>query len=281
VFKKQVFGIIFALSALFIASTNAQSDVRKIDFKNFTYEIGDSSGENKMKITVKNGEFFRNKEDDKFYFSVMSVEYGDINGDAKDEAIITTVYNSGGTGNFSDGWIFTFKNGKPVVLTEFEGGDRAYGGLVSAKVSDGFLIVERNSPGENGGNCCAEFIETTRYKWNGTELVQVGEVKSRELYPATRISFKKGTSMIVFDVSIPKGDIKRFVVQARSGQTLRVSSNAKPSKNIFYRLVRGNGDEKEISGGIIVKLNKNGDYVFELANNSEKDLSISVTVEIN
>jgi hypothetical protein len=86
--------------------------------------------------------------------------------------------------------------------------------------------------------------------------------------------------MSVFDVNIPKGEIKRFVVGARSGQSLRVSSNAKQAKSIFYRLVRGDGDEKEIANGMSVKLNKNGDYVFELSNNTENDLSVSVTVEI-
>jgi hypothetical protein len=266
---------------LFAAAVHAQNDIRQVDFKNFTYVIGNLSGENKMKVTVKNGEFFRDKDDDKLYFSVQSVEYGDINSDGNEEAIVITVYNSGGTGNFSDGFVFTLKNGKPVVLTGFEGGDRAEGGLVGAKVSDGILVVERNSPGEFGGACCPQVIETTRYKWNGKRLVQVGKIESRELYPATRISFVKGSSKSIFEANIPKGEIKRFVVGARSGQTLRVSSNAKPAKSVFYRLVRGDGDEKEIDGGMTVRLNKNGDYVFELSNTSDVDLSVSVSVEIN
>jgi hypothetical protein len=244
VFKKQIIAVVFGLMLLFAATANAQNEIRRVDFKNFTYVLGDLSGENKMKVTVKNGEFFRDKEDDKLYFSVQGVEYGDINGDGNEEAIVWTVYNSGGTGNFSDGFVFTLKNGKPIVLTGFEGGDRAEGGLVSAKVSDGILFVERNSPGEFGGACCPQVIETTRYKWNGKRLAQVGKIESRELYPATRISFKRGSSVSVFDVSIPKGEIKRFVVGARRGQTLRVSSNARPAKSIFYRLVRGDGDEK-------------------------------------
>jgi len=32
-------------------------DVKKVDFKNFTYEMGDLSGEGKMKITVKTVNF--------------------------------------------------------------------------------------------------------------------------------------------------------------------------------------------------------------------------------
>ena len=33
--------------------------------------------------------------------------------------------------------------------------------------------------------------------------------------------------------------------------------------------------------GITVKLNENGDFVFELSNNAERDLNVSVTVQIN
>ena len=57
------------LMLLFVATVNAQNDIRKVNFKNFTYVISDLSSENKMKVTVKNGEFFRDKEDDKLYFN--------------------------------------------------------------------------------------------------------------------------------------------------------------------------------------------------------------------
>lgn len=280
-FDKKNILIAFVFALLFGVSVKAQSDIRKIDFNNFTYEMNDFEGENKIKITVKNGEYFRDQEDDKLYFKVMSVNYGDLDGDKKDEAVVITVFNSGGTGNFTNGLVFTIRNNKPVVLTEFEGGDRADGGLVSAKIVNNLLVVERNSPGENGGACCPEFIETTRYKWNEAELAPSGETESRELYPAARISFNKKTSSSIFTLKIANGEIKRFVVEARKGQTLQVLSNAKPASDISYRLVRGDGVEKEISGGLAVKLNENGDYIFEISNFSEKDLTVSVTVKIN
>lgn len=262
-------------------AANAQSDIRKVDFKNFTYEVFDLSGENKTKITVKNGEFLRDEEDDKYFFNVMDVVYGDIDGDKKEEAIVTTIVNTGGTGNFSSGQIYTMKNGKPVVLTEFEGGDRAYGGLVGVKVADGILSVERYSPGENGGACCAELIETTRYKWNGKELVQTGETESREIYPASRIAFEKGASSSVFKLKLPNTEVKRFKIGARKGQILTVTTDAKPASDVSFRLVSGDGEETETGGRLVVKLNASGDYVFEISNFSEKDLNVSVTVKIN
>lgn len=276
------FCLVFFVLFLFVASAVAQkSDIRKIDFQNFTYEMSDLSGEGKMTVTVKDGKFLREDVDDRLYFEVTNVAYGDLNADGINEAIVTTIFNSGGTGNFSNGFVFTMDKNKPVVLTEFEGGDRADGGLVSAKVVGGLLVVERNSAGEFGGACCPEFVETTRYKLNGATLAEVGKTESRELYQAARIAFTKGTSMSKFAVKIPNGEIKRYVVGAKKGQRLVVSTNVKPAADVSYRLVRGDGVEEQSADGIIVKLNQNGDYVFELSNSSEKDLNILVKVEIN
>jgi len=230
------------LSTLFLLGLSvfsfAQTDIRQIDFKNFTFEPF-CVGEEAQKITVKDGEFSEEKEADgyteRFYFKVYDLKYADVNGDGQEEAIISSVCNTGGTGNFTNGLIYTIKNGKLTVLTEFEGGDRADGGLVSAKVVDKQLIVERNSPGEFGGSCCPEFIETTRYKWNGKNLVPVGEASSRELYPATRVSFQKGTSMSAFSVRIPQGEIKRYIFGARKGQILLVSTDIKDSSKLSAR----------------------------------------------
>lgn len=279
--KKLNFSILACLLFL-VVSAQAQNDIHKVDFKNFTYEIG-VEGEDKIKATVKNGEYMRQTKDrdDDLYFEVSGVEYGDLTGDGRDEAVVRILYNTGGSGNFTSGLVYTLKNGKPVVLAELEVGDRGFGGIVSAKVVGNLLVVERNDAGENGAACCPEFIVTTRYKLNGSELAEVGESTRLELHPAKRIAFEKGTSMAVFSLTVPTGEIQRYVVGARKGQTLLISSNAKPATNISYRLVRGDGSETELPNGLSVKLNENGDYLFELSNNTEKDLTISVKVAIN
>ncbi|MEK7723921.1 MAG: hypothetical protein AAB336_06200, partial [Acidobacteriota bacterium] len=73
-------------------------------------------------------------------------------------------------------------------------------------------------------------------------------------------------------------DRKRFVVGAKKGQTLLVSSSA---KGISYNLFTGEGDVENTENGMIVKLKETGDFVFEVVNDNENDVSISITVEIN
>lgn len=268
--------ILLSFVCVFSISAFAQSDIRKVDFKNFTYDV--EIFETKEKLTVKDGSYSRDKEDDKLYFSASAESYGDLDDDGNEEAVVLTMMNTGGTGNFSNGIIFTMKGGKPVVLTRFEGGDRAYGGLVDAKILNKTLVVEQYDVGEAGGACCPEFIVTTIFSWNGKELVQVGKQERRELYPLNRVKFEKGKSMAIIPVKLEKYDRRRFVVGARKGQTLLVSSAA---KGIGYNLFKGEGDVENTENGMIVKLKETGDFVFEVENNNENDLEFWITVEIN
>jgi hypothetical protein len=173
--KKILF--LLGITASFVFSVNAQTDIRKVDFKNFKYSILNLSGEKRNVIPVKNGKWSKNKKS----FSVEVSGYGDLDGDGTEDAVIKTLENTGGTGNFSNAIIFTMKKGKPVVLAEFIGGDRGDGGIITTAIKDKMLIVEQNKLGEKGGACCPEFVITTNYELKDSKLVQVGEQQSRKL----------------------------------------------------------------------------------------------------
>ena len=105
--KLCLFTCIFVLADLAI---HAQTGIHKIDFKNFTYQPSCTDmedGKNMEKITVKDGEFTRDKDkdgnEDHFDFSIVAVSYGDLNGDKQDEALILSNCNTGGTGQFTEG----------------------------------------------------------------------------------------------------------------------------------------------------------------------------------
>ena len=276
--KNIILSVLF--TAFFCLSLNAQTNIRQIDFNNFTYEPLCASDDVK-KVTVKEGEFFEEKqlEDfiDRFYFKAFSVAYGDLNGDGNDEAVVLAVCNMGGTGNFSEGFVYELKNRKPRLLTRIEGGDRAYGGLREARVENGLLVVESNDASETGGSCCPEFAVTNRYKLSGGKLVTAGKSERREIYPKQRVNLPKGTSGTTFKVTIPAGELKRFAVNARAGQILTASVS---SKDAFLRLI----EDAEVTEGVnnfLARLRVNGDYTIEIHNNAETDLEITVNIKIS
>lgn len=161
-------------------------DIKTVDFNNFIYQP-DCLPDTVHQISVKNGEFrVAHANDDfydAFYFTIKIEAYGDIDGDGQDEAVIVSVCNTGGTGQFSEGFVYKLKSGAPQLLARIEGGDRVFGSIRSIKLSQGILTVERLDPGQYGGaNCCARAYVTTHYRWNGRALVQFGKTEKYPLY---------------------------------------------------------------------------------------------------
>src|SRR6476469_9156721 len=102
--KPTVF-LLISIATLGITAA-AQSDIHSVDFKNFAYQPYCAS-EATTRIRVKNGEYSKETPQggyvDHFYFNVMGVTYGDVTGDGQDEAVVLSVCNTGGTGNFTEG----------------------------------------------------------------------------------------------------------------------------------------------------------------------------------
>jgi hypothetical protein len=266
--------IIFAASL-----TAAGQNMRDVDFKNFTYKAY-CLGEDTEDITVKNGEYSREKQEDgyvdRFWFEVTAVTYGDLTNDKQDEAVVLSVCNTGGTGNFYEGFVYGMKAGKPVLLAHIPGGDRAFGGLREARVENGLLVVESNDAGENGAACCPEFVVTTKYRITSGKLVRSGPPVSRPLVPTHRVTFAKGTSGSTLKIRIGPGESVRYVLAARGGQALTVSiSSDKASLELR--------EEAEITPGInnfLARLPRNGDYTTEITNNSNSPLDLTVNIKI-
>ena len=264
------------------ATAKAQVDqqIRSVDFKNFTYQP-DCAGEDTKKVTVKNGEFSSEKQADgyvdRFYFKVMSVAYGDLNGDNSEEAVVLTVCNTGGTGNFTEGFVYTLKDGKPTLFATIPGGDRADGGLRSARVDNGQLVVDSNDPGPDGGACCPQFVITTRYDVSSGKLKQVGKGDKRSLFPSQRVSFAKGTSGTTINVKIPPDEGRRYVIGARAGQTLDVSVNTDKAS---VRLLDDEIQTEDKTNGFTAVLPKDGDFTIEVTNYEGAPIDVTVNIRI-
>jgi hypothetical protein len=259
--------------------TAVDQQIRKVDFKNFTYQPS-CTYEDKKNITVKNGEFSAEKQEDgyvdRFYFNISSVTYGDLNGDNSEEAVVLTICNTGGTGNFSEGFVYTLNGDKPVLFMTIPGGDRADGGLRSARVDNGQLVVESNDPGENGGACCPQVVITSRYDLSTGKLKKIGTEERRDLFPLQRINFAKGTSGTTMTVKIPAGEGRRYIVGARSGQILDVSTNTDKAD---LRLLE-DAETTQNTNGFSATLPKSGDYTVEVTNFENSPLEVILNIRI-
>jgi hypothetical protein len=279
-FMKRAIFLAACLAAMSAAGFS-QSDIHKVDLKNFTYEPA-CAGEGTTKVRVRDGKYSKETEQDgytdRFYFDVMAIEYGDVTGDGIDDAIVLTVCNTGGTGNFTEGFVYSMKGARPSLVIRIPGGDRADGGLRSITAENGMLVVEYNDPDKAAGACCPEGIVIETMRISGKKLVTVGKPIKRELYPKERISFAKGTSGKTFTVTIPVDDRKRYVLGARSGQTMSVAYSGEGDAGL--RLLDDEAEVSESSHKINAVLKKNGDFTFELSNYGDRPITLTVTVRI-
>jgi hypothetical protein len=270
---------LFVVLLVCVSHAAAQNGIRSVDFRSFTYQPHCASDE-PQPITVKNGEFSMEKKmsdyTDRLWFSIFEVSYGDLDADGMEEAVVLSVCNTGGTGNFSEGFIYKLRNGRPVLVARIAGGDRAYGGLRTAGVNGGVLTVERNDPGENGANCCPEFIETRKYKLVNNKLEETGKPAMRPIVPTERVAFDRGTSGRSMTVSVPANESKRFLVGARAGQRLTVSAGNSKAQIRLLETAR-------ITEGInnfLAVLPETRDYTIEVSNPTGDVISVVLNIKI-
>ena len=156
-----MFLVLCALTS--VAQTKpAVSDIRKVDFLNFTYNTTQCSQEYGKQglgrlVNVRDGEF-KNKS---VYFSVMSdkIIYADLTGDGKEEAIVPIDCGSMGA-NFSRSEVnvFTLENGHAALLaaTNDKSMERDY--RANYADADGYWGINENGIKANNGNLQIEVM---------------------------------------------------------------------------------------------------------------------------
>ena len=131
-----------------------------------------------------------------------------------------------------------------------------------ARVEKGLLVIESSDVGELGGACCPEYIVTSKYRFTGKNLTEIGKATRRKIYPETRVSFDRGKFSKTISVSMNKDEnIKRFIVGASSGQTLSITKTSADAK---VSLWRGNAKVATEGERLYAGLRENGDYTFEV-----------------
>lgn len=270
------------ISLLAASAAFSQGGIHDVDFNNFSYFPSCTGEEGKEeRVTVKDSEFSSEKKEDdyvdRFYFKVFQIKYGDLTGDKVDEAVVLTTCNTGGTGQFTEGFIYSIKAGKTVLLARIPGGDRADGGLREAKVEGGMLSIDFNDSENNGGACCPEGTITQKLKLQGAKLIEVGVPVKRDLFPRQEVTFARGSSGTSVKLDLPVEAGKRLVLGARAGQTLTVTLDTDKAD---ARLIDNDADPQTNEKGFTVKLTKTGEQVIQITNYSDGPLTVIVTISI-
>jgi hypothetical protein len=92
-----------------------------------------------------------------------------------------------------------------------------------------------------------------------------------------RMSFGKGQNWGTSNITLPAGGTQRFIVSAKTGQTMDVEVS---SKDTSVNLIKGKAKTEEDFGFLTAELQANGDYVFEVKNSTKKEIKTSVKVTI-
>jgi len=181
--------------------------IRAVDFENRTYNPSCTV----TAVKVVAGEHVPKDGSSRLTFHVVAVTYGDLTADGREEAVVTTSCNTGGSGTFTEGEIYTQGAGGVELLARVPGGDRAFGGFEGVRVGGGLLVVRRFAPETpTGPACCPKFVETSSYRLDERRLVKVGSsertpYRAPESGPAAVPGTVTGTIAFRQPVALPAG----------------------------------------------------------------------------
>ena len=182
VMRRLFFGLL-----LFAASgAVGQSKIQQVDFKNFSYPWKSDSGwpdhlewldpSEHEHIQLANGHWTE-EQDAGGPFSGLTLEkvqFADVTGDRRTDAIVTLRYDTGGTQFSYYVYIYSLAEQGPKLLASFHSGDRAAAGLYQVYGQKGKLIVELFDPKKAEGDCCSSGFIRTQYRWTNGKFEAVG-----------------------------------------------------------------------------------------------------------
>lgn len=198
-------GVLMAVvvAMLPVAQAASPRSIRDIDFRNFSYPSLPTGKCWMNSVRVRNGKYGsmknfspgRTPKGGCWSVDVAPIEYGDVTGDGREEALAVLYAEVGVTESSEDVFIYALKNEKPTLLWKFATGDRADGGLRRIYAENGQLVVElagKNKiiggdlyapDGTLTGACCPTVFTRTKYRWIRGRFVRSGE---SEVLPFTR-----------------------------------------------------------------------------------------------
>lgn len=133
-----------------------------------------------------------------------------------------------------------------------------------------------NAPLSGGGNVVNSNVNLNANLPANSNSNNNSEAKSADNSPQ-RIAFNKGANWGAVNITLAPGAAKKFVVGAKSGQSMQVETS---SKETSVNLIKGKAETTEDFGFLNAELQTNGDYIFEVKNSTKKEIKTSVKVTI-
>jgi hypothetical protein len=152
----------------------AATGIAGVNFENFTYDLGVEGGP----LALVQGAAQRGNVGDPTYVfaRVQDVLKGDMDGDGVPEAAVTVLYNTGGTGEFTDVYVYRWNGSTPVLVGTAGTGDRAFDGVRGTTLVDGKLVIERY--GGADGACCPTTVVRRAFTVGADALVPAGPART-------------------------------------------------------------------------------------------------------
>ncbi len=176
-----------------VISGQTVNDIKKVDFENFTHRIKTDTVKIKNGLQVGSCKKDADGIEEGTIWNVekTNIEYGDLDGDDKPEAMISVFANVCGANMLTDETIlvYTLKNGKVTKLPEFDyydkgcedeeecNIDRVIGVSVEYDAKTKAVAVSNYFATADDGNCCPSFLRKTWFRWDKTKFVELKKGK--------------------------------------------------------------------------------------------------------
>lgn len=255
-------------------------DIRDVDFFNgFVYP---ATFDEEVAVTVNDGEYI--DEPGYLWFWVFDIEYGDLDGDGTDEAVVQTGFNTGGSGQFGRLAVWDLVDGRVVERGWVGTGDRADGGLWHFEIRDGLLVTENFLTDQ--GACCPNMLTQQRLALVSDGFVHVEHIEplrwmSLHSYddPDTEMKFLPGTSAAVIQLS--SADVTNNVIfEAGVGQWVTLSRRRGPEVGVVIFDETGVAVGQSANTSLELELPSSGFFRVVFTNDLTADSSTIVDVAI-
>lgn len=221
------------------AGSPGGGSIADVDFDHFTFRFPSAAGSGAEldEVTVTDGVYSGGAPPETFYFEVADVDLADLDGDGAAEAAVTVVYNTGGSGQFTDVLVYRWAGGEASYVTADGVGDRGDGGVDDVGVAPAggvvgdVLVVRRNADAE--GACCPTALEERTLRLRDDTLVEVGDPEKWGIVrigvdddgnptdEPTVVEFLRGTARA--DLTGDATEPVAATFEAEAGQTLRLA----------------------------------------------------------